>query len=233
LKARIPLLILFCFAADLALGLVFLVDAAWGDTMQHFHLEMEANVPTWYASAQLQLVALLLGLFACARFERSNPDTWLLALLPLVFIALSADETAGVHEWIGYRSDALLPGGSREGTALARTGIWMFVLGLPLAALLLYAVHRLRAYLSYPGVLPKFVAGLAVFLVGAAGVEVLVNFVEDGSQAHMVQVFFEEVLEMAGVTTMLWAARDLLVSAELYPVRVVASARHRVRPAGG
>ena len=217
--ARIPAPVLLCFAADLSLGLIFLVDASFGEPTRLFHLEAEANVPAWYASAQLLVVGLLLGLFAYTRFDRSARETWLLAALPLVFVALSVDETAGLHEWIGYRTDVLLPGGSRDGTAFAATGIWMIVLGLPLVAFFGYALRRLRPFFAAPGVLARYVAGLAVFMTGAAGVEVLVNFVEPDSPAHTAQVFFEEVLEMTGVTTMLWATCDLIVAAGLVPVR--------------
>lgn len=212
-------LVLFCFAADVALGLIFLVDAAIGEPTRLFDLGMEANIPTWYASAQLLLVGLLLGLYAAAHFAPSKPDAWLLALLALLFVALSADETAGVHEWIGYQTDRVLPGGTREATAFARTGIWMFVLGLPLLAFFLFAFHRLRPHLAPHGVLTRYFVGVGIFLLGAAGVEMLVNFVEEGTTAFYLQVFCEEVLEMVGVTILLWGTWDLLSTNELLPVR--------------
>lgn len=207
------MIVLLCFAADLALGLIFLVDASFGEPTRLFDLEEEANVPAWYASAQLLVVALLLGLYASVHFERSKMDAWLLATLPLVFLGLSIDETAGIHEWIGYRTDALLPGGSRDNTLFEKTGIWMIVLGLPFVAFIFFAFRRLRHYCRPVSVRLRYATGFILFVSGAVGVEVAVNFVETDSQAHVVQVLLEEMLEMVGVTTMLWATWTLVGTA--------------------
>ena len=72
-------------------------------------------------------------------------------------------------------------------------------------------IWSVRFYLGRaPGVLSKYVAGCATLMLGAVGLEVLRNFVMPGTGAYAVQVCVEELLEMAGVTLLLWGTLDLL-----------------------
>jgi hypothetical protein len=87
----------------------------------------------------------------------------------------------------------------------------MFLFGIPFVAGLFGLVFVLRKYLStVPGVLPKFLLGLAVLFTGATLIEILSNFTHAGSLGYHLEIVCEEGFEMLGVTIILWALYDLL-----------------------
>jgi len=53
--------------------------------------------------------------------------------------------------------------------------------------------------------------GAFIFFGGAIGVEALSNIPDPHTFGSVVENIFEEGMEMAGVTVLLWAARDLLM----------------------
>src|SRR5215217_4938694 len=120
-RVRIPTLILIFFMIDLALGIAYIFTylvlrylADLPDTMMPVFLDLkrEGNLPTWYSSIQWFCVATLLGIFAQRNFRLSESKSWLLVILPLVFLAFSLDESARIHEWLGNKSDIFLPDAS-------------------------------------------------------------------------------------------------------------------------
>lgn len=184
-------------------------------------LDGEANLPAWYASAKLLILGLLLAIFALRAPVR--PRSRLMFLPAILALAMSLDEIAGIHEWVGRRSDALLPGG-RLASVLPVTGIWM----LPLAPIVLGG-----AYVAYRALKPclttaprarwLFVAGCAILLAGALGAEVAANFVVQGTWLAALQVAIEEGAELVGATTMLWGALELFAAHGLALIPEVAA----------
>jgi hypothetical protein len=213
----VPRIVVLLFAIDFALLVAHLVSAAVDVPIPKvrlfFDLGRERNLPTWYSSTQLIALALLLGVFAYHRFDRERRRSWVLWALAGTFGAMSLDEAAGIHEFVGDLTDALLPGGHRETTPFSHTGIWMFVIGPPFLVLVgggfLAVRHEFR---DAPGVLSKFLVGLGVFVMGAVGLETASNFVEPRSAWSGIQVAAEETFENLGITIALWAAVDLLVA---------------------
>jgi hypothetical protein len=174
-------------------------------------LDGEANLPTWYASIKWFCVATLLGIFAHHHVTLSQSKSWPLVTLPLVFLALSLDETAQIHEWLGRESDTLLPGGSRTHTLFSRTGIWMFVIGVPFLFFFVVLISSMRSYFQRaPSALVKVLLGMAIALAGAIGVETLSNFVGRNSVYNVLQILLEESCEMLGATIVLWGSYELL-----------------------
>lgn len=214
-------IILALVAADLAICLAYLIDAGTGGASVKLSLlldlEGEGNLPTWFSSMQLFLVAGTTALFAAGVSERARRSTWLAWALPAAFLALSLDEVAEIHEYLGYRSDALLPGRDRANTVFSYTGIWMFVIALPFLAIMAALLWRLRRHFRAAGVLRKYLAGLALLVVGAAGGDLVANFVTVGSWAHVIEVFFEELGEMLGATIMVWAGLEQLRAGAIAP----------------
>ena len=214
---NLPPLILFFFICDLTLALLYLGN--WW-LLQPFHkinllldLDGEANLPTWYSSMQLFLVGGLLAIFAYGKFDKRDKASWLLIVWPLVFVALSIDEVVTIHEWLGGKSDILLPGGTRQHTMFWSTGIWMFLLGPPFFLFMLGLIFSLKKYLGgRPEVITKLYTGLLIFIGAAAGVEFLANAVPNESAGHIIEIFCEELGEMIGETFFLWAAYALLQS---------------------
>jgi hypothetical protein len=82
--------------------------ATWDGTkaLEVVDLNGEANLTAWFASMLLATVAALAaGLWLCARVARRRARVWL--AVSAVFLWLSLEEVAGVHERIGYRLDAV------------------------------------------------------------------------------------------------------------------------------
>jgi hypothetical protein len=217
---RIPILILVFFVADLALVIGYLFNTLAGGrpslmVTRFLDVRRENNLPTWYSSIQWFCVASLFGIFAYHNFSRSQKKSWLRGTLPLLFLALSLDEVAEIHEWIGHESDILLPGSSRKGTLFDRTGIWMFVLGGPFLIFFAGLILSLGTYFRRaPGAFVKVFLGMVVMLAGAIGIEVLDNYHFIGSNYlyRAVQGSAEELCEMLGSNTILWGSYELLYS---------------------
>ena len=130
--------------------------------------------------------------------------------MPLLFLGLSLDEIASIHEQLGSMSDQLLPAGDRAAMIFPRTGIWMFLIGLPFIALLWALIVAVRPYLVHErGALAKIIAGMAVMLSGALVVEIFINLFERGSAGATIQIVVEELLEMLGATIVLWGSYEL------------------------
>lgn len=170
-----------------------------------FDLNGEGNLPAWFASTQLLAMAVPWALLAVAHAVSSaaKPARRALpaAVLAMLFVGLSADEGAQVHEMAGYVLDALVTG-PREETAFAQTGLWMFVIGVPGALVLAFAVRGVARDLARAGQIGRFAAGLALFLVAALGAETSVNFLPLGA-ATEAEIAIEEVGELAGASIML------------------------------
>lgn len=212
---KIPRLIASLFLLDLLICALFaVVELARtpGAIVSSFvGLDREANLPTWYSAAQYLLTACGLAVFAGRRWAHRRVDGLLLWALAACVVGFSLDEIARIHEWLGVRSDALLPGADRVHTPFRITGIWMFLIGVPGVAVLLALLWRVEHEL---GALATglFVTGLLVLAAGAIGFETLSNFVVPESGSYSVVVFFEELLEMVGGTFMLWGTLEALRS---------------------
>jgi hypothetical protein len=214
-RGRIPLPLLIFFCIDVALGMAYMFNYLAGHPVRaltHFlDLNREGNLPTWYASIKWCCVAVLLGIFTHRNFSPSQRKSWLLLTLPLVFLALSLDEIAQIHEGLGRKSEILLPGISRKNALFSQTGMWMFIIGVPFLALFVVLILSIRTYFQRaPGALVKMCLGMAISLAGAIGVEILTNFVVPNSVYDVLQVFSEELCEMLGSTIVLWGSYELL-----------------------
>ena len=188
----------------------------WGEPVwiltQIFDLDGERNLPTWYSSMKLSFVAVLLFKVVMKKFSIENYKMWPLVLLPLIFFGLSADEISQIHEYLGEKSDIFLTGGDRRTTFFSETGIWMFLIGIPFTVLLVFLLFYFKSICNIDiSIFKKFMLGLFVFLLGALGIEILSNIPLEHTNAYMVEVFFEELCEMIGVSIMLLASYDLFL----------------------
>jgi hypothetical protein len=73
-----------------------------------FNLSDENNIPTWFSSFALALCAILLTLIwnASRLAQERYASYWL--ILAMIFILLSLDEAASLHEMLGQATRALL-----------------------------------------------------------------------------------------------------------------------------
>lgn len=218
LPRRVPLLICLLLFVDVALALAPLIHHAAGAPFPRLHnffdLDREASLPTWYSSMQWFCAGMLFALLPLYAWRRRLPGLVPMAGLALTCLVFSADEIAGVHEWLGKSSDALLPGGDRDGTALSQTGLWPMLIGIPVTIALGVMVYRMRrAFAPAPIALRLLIIGLAVMFAGALLVELVVNAIPEGPEgAHLMlaQHSAEEFLEMLGVSLIVWSAYAVL-----------------------
>lgn len=212
---RVPIFILAFFIADLGLvclyGFDLLIGSPFELVTKMLDLGGEENIPTWYASSQLFCIGLLTAVFAWSQWHNRRPTSWLLLALPFSFFVLSMDETCGLHEWIGMKTDVLLPGGSREDTAFSVTGIWVLVLGIPVLTGLLCVVYFVREYLfKVKGVFTMLIWGFGCFLGLSLTLELASNLTVFDSPAYRFLMTLEELCEKVGATIILWAFWKLL-----------------------
>jgi hypothetical protein len=216
---RIPLVILALFACDLFLVIAPVIDHSVDSPIARLrtfiHLDAENTLQAWYSSMQWLAAGILFGLMFIHAYRSQLPGALAIGLLAAACVAFSVDEIAGIHEWIGQRSDALLPGGDRANTPLFRTGIWPILLGIPvLATLFVIVVRARRIFLPRsPKALSMLTAGLIIMFTGALAVELAVNLI--GSRTAdpdlaLVQLVCEEFLEMLGVSIVVWSGLELL-----------------------
>jgi hypothetical protein len=211
----IPRFVVILLGVDLALALGYLAYYLLGrpfDPLARFiDLDGEANLPTWYASIQWFCVSAALWVFAERQFVRPQIRSWLLFLLPAVFLAFSLDEVAGIHEWLGGHSDAVMPNGTRADSPFSKTGVYFIVIGVPFVILLVGLIAAVGPYLArFPRAFALFSVGMATFVTGAIALDVLSNYVTADSLPGVAQVTIEELTEMIGATVVLWGACELV-----------------------
>jgi hypothetical protein len=152
--------------------------------------------------------------FAIHAWQRRMRGALCITALALACVVFSIDEIAEIHERLGFAADALMSGGTRDGTALWSTGLWPFLIGVPAIAAIAVVVRGTRhIFLARaPQALVLLIVGFIVMFSGALGVELIANLVsaDKHSGAFLAQVVIEESLEMLGVTLIAWSACSLL-----------------------
>ena len=190
------------FAADVLVGLLYIVNQAMGHPYAKINrlvdLDGEANLPTWYSSLQWAATA---GLFAFVvyRQRRRRAESMLpLLVIAVVFLALSLDEVAQIHEKLSIGANGKM--GAGEG---GLRGLWLPILGIPMLGVVAIAARKAKtAFDDSPGSFLCLMVGMVVFGLGAFGVEpIVLRFLD--SPGH-VFVYLEETMEMVGVTFILW-----------------------------
>lgn len=187
-------------------------------------LNGEHNLPTWFSSAMLIATAASLAVAsqgAPAHLRRC----W--ATLAAVFVLLSLDEMASLHEMSNAPLRSLLAAGPIVYFP------WIG-LGLTFAAAVAWS-QRVLLFELPPSTRWLFVSAGALYVFGAVGMEALAApiYAASGkaSGAHAVLVTIEEALEMSGVAVFFLAVWHHATSAHP-PVVIAFDDRVRVRPAG-
>ena len=165
-----------------------------------FDVGAEQSIPTWYASVSLLICAALLWIIGAANQGSDDGAKMQWKGLATIFLLLSLDEVATVHEWTAN----LLPNVEPEGIFYYT---WL-LLGIPFAALISLLYLRFLFRLP-PRTRRLFVLAGAVFVGGALGME-MINAQEEflhgsGTLRYAAMTGFEELMEMVGVLIFMYS----------------------------
>ena len=173
-----------------------------------FDLDSAANIPSWYASSLILTASALLAYIAYLKTPTQDAFLRYWQGLALIFLLLSADESAFFHDLLNNPLRAALGG---EGFLL-----YPWVAAAALVSLLVVAL-----YLRFLGHLPAktrwlFVTAAVLFLGGSILIESWSSHLE---ALHGVESFryeaamtLEEFGEMSGINIFIYALLDYLNS---------------------
>jgi hypothetical protein len=133
------------------------------DATQVFKVDRETSIPTYFSALLLLAAAAALGVIAARQAGRPHAAHW--RWLAVIFLYLSVDEAAGLHE--------LLMDPTRE--LLGARGFLFFTWVVPAAALLfVFAAAYWRFWRHLPAPLRRGLAAAgALYVVSAIGIEML------------------------------------------------------------
>jgi len=165
-----------------------------------FCLDQESNIPTWFASSTLLLCSLLLGAIATRAGQAGESFRHHWAVLSVIFLYLSIDEAATLHEALIFLTRSAL----RAGGFLYHT--WV----IPGAVLILLF---LLVYWKFILSLPSSTRGLfllagAIYVGGGLGAEFFAGWYFDFYGTDLTYAIIrtlEEVLEMVGIVIFVYA----------------------------
>jgi hypothetical protein len=182
----------------------------------YFALHVETTVPTWYSSSILLACSAVAALIARGESIRAHRGQHRWLLVAGIFLFMSVDETAMIHESFDEVARYILGGEVSTPSWLRPAGsgapsLPWFAVGLPLIA---FVVLWLSPWILR---LPRrtlllFVASGLMFVGGAVGVEMITwrffsDLDPDGlTRAALITV--EECLEMLGVLAALYTMLD-------------------------
>lgn len=164
-----------------------------------FYLDAENNLPTVFSTLILLLATLLLTWISRMQRHARDPFAWHWVGLAVVFMALTVDESASIHELLIHPLR----------TAYNTTGWLRFPWVIAGGA---FAIVFGIAYLHFLAHLPKatrwiFLAAGALYVGGAVGMEMVGGqvFQEEGTPGrtlvpYMIAMTIEECAEIGGVT---------------------------------
>ncbi len=164
-----------------------------------FDLDLEGNIPSWYSSVALLFCAFLLANITSVKKDSPYSSHW--KALSLVFIYLSIDESAQLHERLNYLIHPLI----HDSRAL---NILWVVPGS------IFVMTILLTYLKFLSHIPNkikflFLTAGTIYVGGAVGLELIGNYLVGDSEIHtflsQMVVAAEEFLEMFGIVVFIYA----------------------------
>jgi hypothetical protein len=179
-----------------------------------FNLDGENNIPSWYASSALLLCSAFLWLIWRLRQQQADRDAPYWVALSLIFLFLSIDEAASIHESLVYHSVLyLLPGLDATGYLLYP---WVLAGG---AFALIVAFSCLRFLFRLPSKTRwGFVLSGLLYVGGALGLDLLegkFEYQHEGREQfpYALLVAVEESLEMLGILLFLYSLYEFMTAA--------------------
>jgi hypothetical protein len=210
-RRRIRNLLLTAICLELLLVLIYATDSwvqgPYGQLHSLIDLDAEGNLPAWFSSFQLALIAIAFWRFASRSRATQRPSRRFLQACGGFFLLLSIDETALLHERVteslGSRYIEWVPGYLSRHPG--KTTVCALVLFVCFAA----ACPHLRGFWRLSRMATAIGAtGCAIYATGAAVLETFgFKMLAAGVSlnTYRVEVAAEEFLEMLGGTLILYA----------------------------
>lgn len=173
-----------------------------------FSLNLERNIPTWYAASTLLFCSILLAGIAYVTKMVEGPHVRRWWALSIIFLCLSIDEAVVIHEM-----------GSKLVNLFISTGGFLLYSWVILGAVFVFTI--LLLYIRFLADLPKtarlqFLIAGVVYVAGALVVESISAYFADsyGPESIGYHIIFtiEEFFEMAGVIIFIYALLSYLNS---------------------
>ncbi|MCK4732701.1 MAG: hypothetical protein KAT65_09625 [Methanophagales archaeon] len=166
-----------------------------------FHLDREANVPTWYSSTTLFVCSILLGIIAFTKKIERDRYRLHWGILSIFFLYLSIDEAAGIHELTMRPLEYLFN----------LEGIFHFswvIIGIPLVFIFVIAYAKFVINLPRKiGLL--FILSGVLFVGGALGMELIDGWYAfttgEYNLMYQMMTMLEEMLEMIGIAVFIYS----------------------------
>ena len=173
-----------------------------------FNLEHEANVPTWFSSGLLLVSAALIAAIAWRKKESRDRyfRHWL--ALSIIFLFLSLDEAAQIHEMTtGISRDIFKASGLLYYAWIIPAGSFVLILCVTYLGFLLHLPLKIRHL---------FLLSAVLFLSGAMGLEMFEGRLTEVGRymdaSYTTLVTFEEALEMTGAALLVYSLLSYLRS---------------------
>jgi hypothetical protein len=187
-------------------------DKAFLDPLELLDVGEEQSIPTWFESMMFMLCSILLAVVAVTKRQRGERYGLHWGVLSIIFLYLSLDEVATIHEALGAALERLL----RHTTGFEAGGAISYFWVVPgIAFVLVVALAYVRFLLHLPRTTRRlFLFAGAVFVLGALGVEIVSTSggMVDRGTANAVptilkglQTSGEEMFEMLGLAAFIYA----------------------------
>lgn len=181
-----------------------------------FFVDAENNIPSTYSSLTLILSSVLLAVIAVAKYREKDSYALYWKGLSLIFLYLSIDEAASIHEISGRHIRSFLG---------IDSGIFYFAWVIPAAVLVfIFILVYLRFLFSLPTkTRVLFIVAGIIFISGALGVESIGGWYSSTysklSFIYVVIATIEEALEMFGILLFNYALLEY-ISADIKYVQI-------------
>ena len=181
-----------------------------------FDTNGEANISSWYSSSALLASSALLYAIVAFKSKAANYYQRHWQFLAIIFLYLSLDESAMIHEML---TKPLRAAFNTEGLLYYP---WVLVAGICLI-LLLFVYTRFLLHLP-SNIRMLFISSGIIFVFGAIGVECLGAYNDwqntTSGRADIIFTTTEEFLEMTGIALFIYALMRYLNEHVLNPQKV-------------
>jgi hypothetical protein len=166
-----------------------------------FNVNTEGNVPTWYTSFAILVCAVLL--FVIARARKTEGDRYAIywMILALIFLYISVDEGAGVHDALDFSLPSIgYVDSAPRYIRMLPVAVLLIIFGLMYLKFLLYLPARTRLL---------FIVAGTLFVGGAFGMGFVMERygIRHGWNNMTLEILaaIEEFLEMIGIVIFIYA----------------------------